>query len=259
MAEVGKNIKKIRKEKNLTQDELAERLHCTRQTISNYENGKSEPDIELLIEIAGVLGVEINDLIYGLKKREKRKKEQLRAVVVLAIAVMLNVLIAILTPLAREYGWNQFVTEPMFLLRYVLRPFAMALLGWSIAETGKELAGIPIWDRKPEKIRKIVRNVFYVLAGCLTVAAILTLWLGVETLHQWYFLEKMMSEQGYFDSSMVPHLMPERLASGILYFYVRYLDGLGIFGGVCFFLGAALAFCRGEKKESGKKAENRTE
>ena len=46
MAEVGKNIKKIRKEKNLTQDDLAERLYCTRQTISNYENGKSEPNMK---------------------------------------------------------------------------------------------------------------------------------------------------------------------------------------------------------------------
>ena len=58
MAEVGKNIKKIRKEKNLTQDDLAERLYCTRQTISNYENGKSEPNIALLVEIAKVLEVE---------------------------------------------------------------------------------------------------------------------------------------------------------------------------------------------------------
>ena len=39
MAEVGKNIKKIRKEKNLTQDDLAERLYCTRQTISNCASG----------------------------------------------------------------------------------------------------------------------------------------------------------------------------------------------------------------------------
>lgn len=69
MADVGKNIKKIRKEKNLTQDELAKRLHCTRQTVSNYENGKSEPGIDLLIEIAGVLEVQINDLIYGPKKK----------------------------------------------------------------------------------------------------------------------------------------------------------------------------------------------
>ena len=46
MAEVEKHIKEIRKEKNLTQDDLAERLYCTRQTISNYENGKSEPNMK---------------------------------------------------------------------------------------------------------------------------------------------------------------------------------------------------------------------
>ncbi len=76
MAEVGKNIKKIRKERNLTQDDLAERLHCTRQTISNYENGKSEPNIALLVEIANVLEVEVNDLIYGPKKKENRKRQK---------------------------------------------------------------------------------------------------------------------------------------------------------------------------------------
>lgn len=76
MADVGKNIKEIRKEKNLTQDDLAERLHCTRQTISNYENGKSEPHIELLVEIAGVLDVEVNDLIWSWYMKNKIMKVQ---------------------------------------------------------------------------------------------------------------------------------------------------------------------------------------
>lgn len=95
MADVGKNIKKIRKEKNLTQDELAERLHCTRQTVSNYENGKSEPGIDLLIEIASVLGVEINDLIYGLKKKEDRHKQKVTAVIILAAAVIMLIVTAL--------------------------------------------------------------------------------------------------------------------------------------------------------------------
>lgn len=252
MAEVGKNIKKIRKEKNLTQEDLAERLHCTRQTISNYENGKSEPSIELLLEIAGVFGVEINDLIYGPRKKADRGKKKITLAIVLAAAVVLQAAIAVLTPLAREYGWKRFVVEPMYLLQYVLRPFAMMFFGWAVVEAGRELVGIRVWEKKPEKIQRIVRFVSYVLAVCLAVAAVLTLWLGAEMAYQCCLLEQMRNRQGYFDSSTVPHLMPGWLVYGILYFYVLCLDRIGIFGGTWFFLSAALAFCRIEKKEKSE-------
>ena len=118
MAEVGKHIKKIRKEKNLTQDELAERLHCTRQTISNYETGKSEPGIEVLIELAGVLEVEINDLIYGPQKSEDKKGKKKRAVAALIAACVLFAVIDILTPFEKQYRMKNFDTTPMYLLKY---------------------------------------------------------------------------------------------------------------------------------------------
>lgn len=41
MRDIGKNIREIRQRKNLTQDQLAQRLFVTRQTISNYETGDS--------------------------------------------------------------------------------------------------------------------------------------------------------------------------------------------------------------------------
>ncbi len=41
MSNVGKNIKKFRSEKGITQEELAEQLHVTRQAVSNWENGVS--------------------------------------------------------------------------------------------------------------------------------------------------------------------------------------------------------------------------
>ena len=42
MRDIGKNIRDLRIEKNLTQDQLAEKLFVTRQTVSNYENGVSQ-------------------------------------------------------------------------------------------------------------------------------------------------------------------------------------------------------------------------
>lgn len=41
MRDIGKNIKELRRARGLTQEELGERLHVTRQTVSNYENGVS--------------------------------------------------------------------------------------------------------------------------------------------------------------------------------------------------------------------------
>ena len=68
MPKISKNIKKLRAEHNLTQDALAERIHVTRQAISNWENDKTKPDIEALESLAEAFGVDIEELIYGEKK-----------------------------------------------------------------------------------------------------------------------------------------------------------------------------------------------
>ena len=66
---VGKNIKIAREEKGLTQDALAERLSVTRQAVSNWENEKTQPDIDTLHQIAGILEVDIERLIYGSERK----------------------------------------------------------------------------------------------------------------------------------------------------------------------------------------------
>ena len=45
MRDIGKNIRAARVRRGLTQEELAERLHVSRQTVSNYETGRSRPDV----------------------------------------------------------------------------------------------------------------------------------------------------------------------------------------------------------------------
>ena len=65
MSNIGKNISKFRKEQEMTQDQLAERLHVTRQAVSNWENGKAQPDVETLEQLAECFGVSVEMLIYG--------------------------------------------------------------------------------------------------------------------------------------------------------------------------------------------------
>jgi Predicted transcriptional regulators len=69
MSIVGKNIKRFREDKHITQEELAEHLNVSRQAVSNWECGKTEPDIETLHKIATFLDISVEELIYGEKKQ----------------------------------------------------------------------------------------------------------------------------------------------------------------------------------------------
>ena len=60
---VGKFIKKLRKDNNLTQDDLAEKYYVTRQTISNWENGKSYPDLGTLVKISDDFKISLDILL----------------------------------------------------------------------------------------------------------------------------------------------------------------------------------------------------
>lgn len=60
---LGSNIQKLRKEAHLSQEEFAERFHVTRQTISNWENSKSYPDLETIIKISDGFGISLDILL----------------------------------------------------------------------------------------------------------------------------------------------------------------------------------------------------
>ena len=63
--ELGKRIKQYRSELNMNQDALAERMYVSRQTISNWENGKSYPDVHSLILLGEIFDVSLDTLIKG--------------------------------------------------------------------------------------------------------------------------------------------------------------------------------------------------
>ena len=58
-------IIKIRKDNNLTQEEMAEKLNVSRQAISNWENKRNLPDIEMLIIISKIFSISLDELILG--------------------------------------------------------------------------------------------------------------------------------------------------------------------------------------------------
>ena len=63
--EFGEQIRQIRQKEQLTQAQLAEKLHVTRQAVSNWENNKNLPDLEMIILIAQTFHVTLDWLILG--------------------------------------------------------------------------------------------------------------------------------------------------------------------------------------------------
>ena len=61
----GKQIKKLRQEAQLSQEELAERIYVSRQTISNWENDKSYPDVNSLVLLSETFQISLDKLIKG--------------------------------------------------------------------------------------------------------------------------------------------------------------------------------------------------
>lgn len=77
--DLGKKILKIRKDSKMSQDEFAETLHVTRQTVSNWENSKNYPDIETLIRISDTFHISLDVLLKGDKKMVNKIDKQINS------------------------------------------------------------------------------------------------------------------------------------------------------------------------------------
>ncbi|MCI5870317.1 MAG: helix-turn-helix domain-containing protein [Dorea sp.] len=72
---IGRFLKDLRKEKNLTQEQLAEQFQISRRTVSRWETGSNLPDLDILIEMADYYDVDLRELLDGERKSEKMNKE----------------------------------------------------------------------------------------------------------------------------------------------------------------------------------------
>lgn len=76
--EFSDQIKQLRQREDLSQTQFAEKLHVTRQAISNWENDRNLPDLEMLIEISSVFHVSLDQLILGDDHMNKMTKKLIK-------------------------------------------------------------------------------------------------------------------------------------------------------------------------------------
>lgn len=72
---IGRFIKELRKEQNLTQEELAEKFGVARRTVSRWETGSNMPDLDILVEMADFYDVDLREILDGERKSEKMNEE----------------------------------------------------------------------------------------------------------------------------------------------------------------------------------------
>ena len=72
---IGQFLRECRKEKGITQEQLAEMLGVTNRSVSRWETGSNLPDLDILIEMADYYDVELRELLDGERKSEKMNKE----------------------------------------------------------------------------------------------------------------------------------------------------------------------------------------
>lgn len=127
---IGKFISQCRKEKGLTQAQLAEKLNITDRAVSKWETGKGMPDSSIMIELCDILGICINELFSGeklhmenynkkadenlveLKKENEAINKSARAgyIVTIILLLVLNVINVI------QHGVMEAISMPAFII-----------------------------------------------------------------------------------------------------------------------------------------------
>ena len=73
---IGAFLRELRKEKKLTQEQLAEKFGVSSRSVSRWENGNTMPELGILVELAEFYEVDIKEIIDGERKSESMKKEE---------------------------------------------------------------------------------------------------------------------------------------------------------------------------------------
>ena len=75
LVKTGAFLKELRKEKNITQEQLAEEMGVSRRTVSRWETGSNMPDMDILIDISDFYEVDLREILDGERKSEHMDKE----------------------------------------------------------------------------------------------------------------------------------------------------------------------------------------
>lgn len=157
MHSISENLKKIRTDRGWTQQQMADVLFVTRQTVSNWENGKSMPDLDMLASISEKLDTDINYLLYGPPEENSNMKKDIKISFRLIVTGLVFRLLRIPVGLT-DHGFSTF---RIFCKNYLAVIFAYTGFGMFVCQFMK---GVNFINRTPEyKYSKYLRYTFFAL------------------------------------------------------------------------------------------------
>ncbi|MBM6908936.1 helix-turn-helix domain-containing protein [Oscillibacter valericigenes] len=180
MNAVGKNLKQLRQREKLTQDALAERLHVTRQAVSSWETGKTQPDIETLTALAEALHADIRELIYGPDRMERPyTRFQRRYIICAAVCVLILLAWAVMEWTLRPYLWRRraemFEIYPYMFYTFLVPPMACITAGVLLPAAASLWRDIRLGAPKL-RMCLLVLGLLALIPQLLVVTAFLNLW-----------------------------------------------------------------------------------
>lgn len=172
MRDIGKNIKALREAKNLTQEEFAQLLFVTRQTVSNYETGKTRPDVDMILRIAQVLDTDANTVFYGTPVPEEKILARRKLVIGTILLGILFAGFVLLLPVEIRLQQRYIITLSLF-LHGLLSPVMALLFGWLV------LQGLSLLLKFKSLQKSWSPYVRYTLTAILCIALLLMLFMTI--------------------------------------------------------------------------------
>ena len=181
---ISKNIKKLRAEQGLTQDTLAERINVTRQAISSWETGRTQPDAQMLISLSEVFSVPIEMLIYGEKRNttvEEGEKTYMSTATVI-IAVLGSILVAGGIGLIFTALWQEFPIQLKAVFAFVPMLCGQAFAFYVIKKKRSSISfcegASVLWSAGVIVTLALINSIFSIhigYANCLILDAVMIL------------------------------------------------------------------------------------
>ena len=155
---IGGFLKQLRKERALTQQQLAEQFRVSGRTVSRWENGNNMPDLAVLVELADYYDVEIREILEGRRKNQPMKQEEKET------------LLAVAEYSSQEKDKLRGRMHLLFLLGFFAFSGALVVLALGLEETtpygemaslglgfafGMMILGVLVTSRYGEKIRRV--------------------------------------------------------------------------------------------------------
>ena len=174
---LGERLFELRKTKSLTQDEVAEKLNVTRQTISKWETNQSTPDFDKIVPICELFEIGVEELLTGKKEEKQEKNEEQeekkekeltkqeakeKSAKIVSGSVFIYILaVALIMILVPVKHVNPIIASSIFLI----------LIGWATARIIKNYMSMPKFEKTKEekKEEKIIKQINGII-GSICVA-----------------------------------------------------------------------------------------